>query len=638
MHTQDDSLAELLALITGHDNIASFADHAIEDPSSCCQRVLSGLQAVVRLANTAPVEERFVSIKHTIIALVDHFNASLPISRLPPEILSEIFLIHRSRVVKYDQEEDLSWIGITHVCRHWRAVGLSCTTLWSSVTFVNCASVEAMLSRSGTSPLSLNFTDQSRLSRYATFVDALPKALSRGHRPQLRSLKLHDIDSRVLRSVILFCAQGVPLLEDLSLHCNDSFVWPPIDVRSLRNVAPTLKFLRLSRCSIPWNSLPLSTLLVKLALVAPSDDNSCRPSSGNFASSMKELSCLEILVLDGYLPSDAYPLSPEPVLTLAQLRTLELTDSAEYVASLLRAVSICDVESLSIGLKNPRLNREAEDIRLVIRQLKGSWNLLNKLRRPSCRLLPASGLIIEQSIGCASCEIMVDLDRTRSRRWAGDGASLTVSLETTNPSLSRLLLSLVNEVDFRELKRISAYGDIENSSWDEDAWSTLFMHANRVTAIHLGGDFTAEAILGMLITGLTNDPLQRLPFLSTIKLSNTDLGKLGWAGITSSSLLAVLSMRRRISALCVEDCLNFGQSQVDQLEWKFPLDVDWDGYTEYTGLGEEESDGDDSETNEEDEQNSEDDSDDSEASGDDDSDASEMDEEAGEGDDSEDDT
>jgi hypothetical protein len=211
-------------------------------------------------------------------------------------------------------------------------------------------------------------------------------------------------------------------------------------------------------------------------------------------------------------------------------------------------------------------------------------------------------------------------------------------LEATNPSLSRLLLSLVNEVDFRELKRISAYGDIENSSWDEDAWSTLFMHANRVTAIHLGSDFTAEAILGMLITGLTNDPLQRLPFLSTIKLSNTDLGKLGWAGITSSSLLAVLSMRRRISALCVEDCLNFGQSQVDQLEWKFPLDVDWDGYTEYTGLSEEESDGDDSETNEEDEQNSEDDSDDSEASGDDDSDASEMDEEAGEGDDSEDDT
>ncbi|KDQ65170.1 hypothetical protein JAAARDRAFT_84583, partial [Jaapia argillacea MUCL 33604] len=55
-----------------------------------------------------------------------HYIKSLlsPIRRLPPEILSKIFLMC------LDEVEEIQVLWLTEVCFHWREVALSTPTLW----------------------------------------------------------------------------------------------------------------------------------------------------------------------------------------------------------------------------------------------------------------------------------------------------------------------------------------------------------------------------------------------------------------------------------------------------------------------------------------------------------------------------
>ncbi|KAI0039928.1 hypothetical protein FA95DRAFT_1462389, partial [Auriscalpium vulgare] len=60
-------------------------------------------------------------------------NAGLPVSRLPPEILSAVFSILTDIDRPRNHGKSLAWISITHVCRKWRDVALNNPTLWSTI-------------------------------------------------------------------------------------------------------------------------------------------------------------------------------------------------------------------------------------------------------------------------------------------------------------------------------------------------------------------------------------------------------------------------------------------------------------------------------------------------------------------------
>src|SRR4051812_18655028 len=54
-------------------------------------------------------------------------NATVPISRLPPEIFCRVFEF----ICEGDGYRGLLWIQLTHVSRHWRNVAASCPSLWT---------------------------------------------------------------------------------------------------------------------------------------------------------------------------------------------------------------------------------------------------------------------------------------------------------------------------------------------------------------------------------------------------------------------------------------------------------------------------------------------------------------------------
>lgn len=66
-------------------------------------------------------------------------NAFVPINRLPPEVLCEVFFYLRPMIRKESKQpqskrppfEDL--LAITHVCRHWRGTAIAAPELWSQL-------------------------------------------------------------------------------------------------------------------------------------------------------------------------------------------------------------------------------------------------------------------------------------------------------------------------------------------------------------------------------------------------------------------------------------------------------------------------------------------------------------------------
>lgn len=98
-----------------------------------------------------------------------HLNALLPISRLPPEILSNIFLRHvqaarnragmNSATVQPMKLPCRRWIRVTHVCTHWRDVALQCPALWCYIKAPgSLRMLRTFLARSKDAPLTVSMS------------------------------------------------------------------------------------------------------------------------------------------------------------------------------------------------------------------------------------------------------------------------------------------------------------------------------------------------------------------------------------------------------------------------------------------------------------------------------------------------
>ena len=102
--------------------------------------------------------QRILSLKEEIRVLQSCHNSVTPICRLPPEILSNIFVkLLRSSGKPSEWNPDIEWIRASYVCAHWRSIALDCVGLWTRPHFITPEFVEQTLRRAGKAPLDVHF-------------------------------------------------------------------------------------------------------------------------------------------------------------------------------------------------------------------------------------------------------------------------------------------------------------------------------------------------------------------------------------------------------------------------------------------------------------------------------------------------
>lgn len=199
------------------------------------------------------VEEEISALYLQISTLQSYLNTFSPVAKLPPEILSEIFLTVRENQILGGIRPN-AWVVVTSVCRQWRSIALRTATLWTEVDLSRAEWMNLLLERSQSAPLSLVASNVHKVT-----PEVVEVALRNIHR-------FSYVDTPFVTETILE-PQTLPLLNEISLG-------PPH--HKLADV-PSMMTSVFDQCEFP-NLHILSLFGFTL-----------NPSSPMFASSLKEL-------------------------------------------------------------------------------------------------------------------------------------------------------------------------------------------------------------------------------------------------------------------------------------------------------------------------------------------------------------
>ena len=137
-------------------------------------------------------------------------NALAPINRIPPEILTLIPTFWTD-----DVDEEWSMVTLTHVCRGWREIFISCSSLWTCLDCENADKTRVYLERSKSSPITLWLDRGERLLADDPFFEIDPRAISH--------LKYLDIQGSTenLQDITRQLSHPAPLLEKLTIEIDN---------------------------------------------------------------------------------------------------------------------------------------------------------------------------------------------------------------------------------------------------------------------------------------------------------------------------------------------------------------------------------------------------------------------------------
>lgn len=205
-----------------------------------------------------------------------HQSVLLPVSRLPAEVLSNIF-----ELVKLDNPFTCKWIVLTHVCLEWRQIALTHKKLWTTIHVSNSSRDMplAFLERSHGCMVNVEV-----ISWGIPMHESVARGLS-DRVEQLSSFRLGIWDRTNFEWPII--AHSAPNLRDMKLFCKTDHV--RLSVIPFRGVLPELRNLSLERFSLPWGGLCLNNLK---SLNLYSIRSSEQPSIGDM---LKLLSCTPLL-------------------------------------------------------------------------------------------------------------------------------------------------------------------------------------------------------------------------------------------------------------------------------------------------------------------------------------------------------
>ncbi|KAF6763997.1 hypothetical protein DFP72DRAFT_841052 [Ephemerocybe angulata] len=265
-------------------------------------------------------------------------NAATPVGRLPPEILTNIFLLvdpwpffGRGRIP--------AAFALSYVCREWMtiATGPGCAALWADLRkSYHPELANLMVSRSRDAPMSIVYFQ--------------PKV---EHEEALRFIVNRDLDFDMEWVFSNFVSEA-PMLEHLHIEASPER-WTRFPDNFLQGGAPYLMDLQLRNCNILWSQIPFSAHLTNLQLWDHLDSERSWPTIEMLMDALKLMPLLYTIEFRGILPSkeSSPPLPPYSRTVLRDLHTITLWEPMLATIDFFKYLSINPSATVDLWLTGP---------------------------------------------------------------------------------------------------------------------------------------------------------------------------------------------------------------------------------------------------------------------------------------------
>ena len=537
---------------------------------------------------------------------VDCYTGPNIISTLPSELLSLIFHFHALEELPQLKigtgSSKLGWIGVTHVCRHWRQVALNDSSLWARITIPEIMPtpkwILEMLVRSRNASLVLHLDSNNPENK--DILSKLPPHISHTRRLTLRQLSPFVQASRVVREI---CALEAPALEHFEV---DVAVVQPVRVTFhelggtmlFKGRAPKLRTISLSQITIPWSLIPPGQL-TQLKIDLDSVEREINPDTSP-PIDMNQL--IDLLINSPGLQVLVFKICPLTMVSqvsygrsihLPHLSSLYLGGPTSHVTDLLGMLKFPSSATIRLGCNSKVPSRNDGVILPLI-----SAHFHNPVPTEFKTFRVAVTRFDRQIDVAASiaCPKSTSSGYYYSSDVLEDDTDIPVQL-TLSFWLAELdiLGQVCHMLPISNIEYLSIHHHDEFLVAD---WYALFQHCKKVTTIHARGDGAinllqalappedTDATMGMQVEAETNDAADAqgtstpFPKLTCMLLENLNLGAHMHPSTTLYDIIMNALRQRKMSkmplkVLCLDRCI-ITADYVNGLE-KHVEEFWWDG-------------------------------------------------------------
>ncbi|EAU82607.2 hypothetical protein CC1G_07889 [Coprinopsis cinerea okayama7 len=526
-------------------------------------------QKAQRAARRDFIDSRIAELQEEIRKWRSDRNELSPISRLPPEVLSRVFIHHQQHRTS-SHVKAFDWTKVAHVSRYWRDTALGCPELWSNITTSNSHWAQAMFERSKQAPISLSFW--AYWDTKPQLAEMIKSAFSQPHR--LKDLKItghNDFVHQRLEEL----SPSTPILRSLVLECGPGYGQSRIPDNLLGGQAPMLRDLHWTGYQFSWSTISsISSSLTSLKLsnsIPRTSDNA--PSPEAFFGGFQSMKNLRELDLDLNLP--IHPLSTFLIIPLPQLESLTIRGSFRECGTVMKHFALPPALSAKFYIFNSPDDTEG-DVMAFGNSISSSWlagPLSNSSYGSSCRLecISVNSDLYRAIIEANNAPEMMELvDRTRDHPTLYlrlDKNTFLPELLAALPLNDVLALNLNSSCSSHELMPLSRLPSLHT------------IYAERYAAEDFVFYAKADPALDMTTPDSTSEPrsgsLTRFASVKRLVFESAD-----FEGIDMDVFLDWLMMRYElggeIESLELNGCVRLYGEDVDRIE-EVVVDVDWDG-------------------------------------------------------------
>lgn len=193
------------------------------------------------------IDREIRRLNSQICSLKSRRNSLCPVSRLPSEVLSEVFLVFAEQLQAQERfKVDFKWITVAHVCRLWRDIALQHGRLWGKIDMTRPDRSRVFADRSKGAPLAIRESFTGSLAELPLpFTD--PSYRYRELHLRAKEGQLGPNVVQVLNSPI-----HAPVLESLVLEVSDNYPEYTLPPTIFDYKAPALTRLQLQNVRFEW--------------------------------------------------------------------------------------------------------------------------------------------------------------------------------------------------------------------------------------------------------------------------------------------------------------------------------------------------------------------------------------------------